>query len=65
MLFLLILKIVFFCVLAIIVRGTIPRYRIDQLLSLNWKISIYYYLGLFFVFITATFIFNMLAFVLL
>lgn len=61
MLLVLVLKIVFFCVLAIVVRGTIPRYRIDQLLSLNWKISVYYYLSLLIVFILLTFLFNVAA----
>ena len=27
--------------IAILVRGTLPRYRIDQLISLNWKFFIF------------------------
>jgi NADH-quinone oxidoreductase subunit H len=32
------LKTVFFIILLIIVRGTLPRYRYDQLMRLGWKI---------------------------
>jgi len=34
-------KTVLFVSLAILVRGTLPRYRIDQVLSLNWKYIIF------------------------
>ena len=33
----LLVKTVLFVSLAILVRGTLPRYRVDQLLTLNWK----------------------------
>lgn len=33
----LLIKTVILISIAILVRGTLPRYRIDQLLSLNWK----------------------------
>ena len=28
-------------VVAILIRGTLPRYRIDQLILLNWKLLIF------------------------
>lgn len=31
----LLIKILFICLFAILTRGTVPRYRIDQLVSLN------------------------------
>lgn len=33
----LLVKTVMFVSFAILVRGTLPRYRVDQLLTLNWK----------------------------
>lgn len=39
-----ILKIVFFVILGILIRGTLPRYRIDQLTSLHWKTLIFLYI---------------------
>lgn len=38
------LKTLFFVVLAVIVRGTLPRYRIDQLVSKYWKYWIFIYI---------------------
>lgn len=37
----LLLKIILFVVLAILIRSALPRYRIDQVLSINWKFYIY------------------------
>ena len=36
------LKITIIVCLAILIRGTLPRYRVDQLISLNWKFFIFY-----------------------
>ena len=41
----LIFKICLVCILAIIIRGTLPRYRIDQLSLINWKNIIYIYIA--------------------
>jgi NADH-quinone oxidoreductase subunit H len=32
------LKTIFFIILFIVVRGTLPRYRYDQLMRLGWKV---------------------------
>lgn len=32
------------CVFAIGIRGTMPRYRMDQLMSINWKLFIFVWL---------------------
>jgi NADH:ubiquinone oxidoreductase subunit H len=34
-------KVVFLVILAVFIRGTLPRYRVDQLISLNWKFFIF------------------------
>lgn len=34
-------KSIFLVILAILIRGTLPRYRIDQLVLLNWKFFIF------------------------
>lgn len=33
-------KVVFFCVLQIVIRWTLPRFRYDQLMHLGWKICL-------------------------
>ena len=35
------IKSIVLVVLAILIRGTLPRYRIDQLVLLNWKLLIF------------------------
>jgi len=43
--FILLFKVLIFCVIAIATRGTLPRYRFDQFTQLNWKHFIYIWLG--------------------
>lgn len=43
--FVLILKSVFLTVFAIAARGTMPRYRFDQLTQLNWKHFVFVWIG--------------------
>jgi NADH:ubiquinone oxidoreductase subunit H len=38
-------KAMFFCMLAILLRGTVPRYRFDQLVQLTWKHFIFVWLA--------------------
>ncbi len=40
----LLLKTVLFVSLAILVRGTLPRYRVDQVISLNWKYGVFVFI---------------------
>jgi NADH:ubiquinone oxidoreductase subunit H len=35
------IKSIILVILAILIRGTLPRYRIDQLILLNWKLLIF------------------------
>lgn len=42
--FFLLIKILLIVVFAIATRGTLPRYRFDQLTQLNWKHFLYFYL---------------------
>jgi NADH:ubiquinone oxidoreductase subunit H len=37
----LLVKVLFVCLFAILTRGTLPRYRFDQLTQLNWKLFLY------------------------
>jgi NADH-quinone oxidoreductase subunit H len=50
-----ILKVIFFLFLYIWLRGTLPRFRFDQLMNFGWKILLP--LALLNIFITATLIF--------
>ena len=40
-------KIITLVIIAILIRSALPRYRIDQVLSLNWKFYIYLLLSFF------------------
>lgn len=35
------IKSIIIVILAILIRGTLPRYRIDQLVLLNWKFFVF------------------------
>jgi hypothetical protein len=39
--------------ISIIIRGVLPRYRIDQLIAQNWRFFIFLLLSFFFFFVTA------------
>ena len=41
----LLFKALFFCIVAIVIRGTLPRYRFDQLTQLTWKHFVLVWLG--------------------
>ena len=41
----LIFKVLILCLFAIATRGTLPRYRFDQLTQLNWKHFVFIWLG--------------------
>ncbi len=41
----LIIKILLMCVFAIMIRGTVPRYRFDQFTQLNWKHFLFIWVG--------------------
>lgn len=63
MLFIILLyKTIFFCAAAIALRGTLPRYRFDQLLQLTWKNFIFIWLGFIVLNIDLLFFFNILPF---
>lgn len=51
----LLIKIISLVIIAILIRSALPRYRIDQVLSLNWKFYIYlllsFYVWLIFLYI--------------
>ena len=49
----LIFKITVLIAISIIIRGVLPRYRVDQLVSQNWKFFIFVLLSFFFVFTVA------------
>jgi len=38
-------KTLIICLIAIAIRGTLPRYRFDQITQLNWKHFIFVWLG--------------------
>lgn len=40
----LILEIIFIVLLAVIIRGVFPRFRLDQIESKHWKLFIYLYI---------------------
>ena len=42
--FYLLIKVLFVIIFAIATRGTLPRYRFDQLTQLNWKHFLFLYL---------------------
>ena len=54
----LLIKIVTLVILAILIRSALPRYRIDQTLSLNWKFYIYLLLGFYLWLLTLLIIIN-------
>lgn len=54
--FILFTKIILIVIIAILIRGTLPRYRIDQLISLNWKLYIYIYIFYLIIFIFSIYI---------
>ncbi len=51
----LMIKGIILSIIAILIRGTLPRYRIDQVLFLNWKLFIYilifFYIELIFIYL--------------
>jgi NADH-quinone oxidoreductase subunit H len=48
----------FFIVLFVLVRGTLPRYRYDQLMRLGWKIFLPLGLALFLAYASLILVFN-------
>lgn len=38
------LKVLILVVIAVLIRGTLPRYRVDQLVTLHWKTYIFIYI---------------------
>lgn len=47
----LLIKVLCVVVFAIATRGTLPRYRFDQLTQLNWKHFLFFYLLFLFLFL--------------
>lgn len=47
----LIIKIVIVVTIAVLIRGTLPRYRVDQFISSHWKLLVFLFI---------TFIFELL-----
>lgn len=41
------IKVLFLIIISILIRGTLPRYRIDHLINLNWKVFLF--LNIFFI----------------
>ena len=52
----LLVKVLCMCVFAVLTRGTVPRYRFDQLTQLNWKLFLYIWF-IFLIFTVFLFIF--------
>jgi NADH:ubiquinone oxidoreductase subunit H len=53
----LLVKSIFLVTIAILFRSCLPRYRVDQLLSLNWKLLIYYLIFIFMYIVCLTLVF--------
>ncbi len=53
-------KVIVIIIASILIRGTLPRYRIDQIIVLNWKISIYLFIYLYIELILLNIIFKLI-----